>query len=168
MENSGLTREQYDQLMKPINASRVKSIDGMSYLEAWDVRAHLIRMFGFGGFSLELLDYELAFEETTQTRAGKDAYRVGYRARVRLTIPVLNAVYTEAAFGDATMPSTKRGDAHDLAIKTAESQALKRAAANLGTQFGLSLYNNATTADIVGRTLVAPAPLVDERGDASA
>jgi recombination DNA repair RAD52 pathway protein len=168
MTDSGLTREQYEQLMKPINGSRVKMLDGMAYLEAWDVRAHLIRLFGFGGFSLELLDYEMAFEEATQTRAGKDAYRVGYRARIRLTIPALGAVYTEAAFGDSIMPASKRGDAHDLAIKTAESQALKRAAMNLGTQFGLSLYNNATTSDIVGRTLVAPEATTAEPGEAAA
>jgi hypothetical protein len=40
-----------------------------------------------------------------------------------------------------------------MAIKTAESDALKRAAINLGTQFGLSLYNNGATADVIGKTL---------------
>jgi hypothetical protein len=36
-----------------------------------------------------------------------------------------------------------------MAIKTAESDAIKRAAINLGTQFGLSLYNNGSTKDVV-------------------
>jgi hypothetical protein len=40
-----------------------------------------------------------------------------------------------------------------MAIKTAESDALKRAAINLGTQFGLSLYNNGSPKDVVGTTL---------------
>jgi hypothetical protein len=40
-----------------------------------------------------------------------------------------------------------------MAIKTAESDALKRAAINLGTQFGLSLYNNGSLRDVVVQTL---------------
>ena len=43
-----------------------------------------------------------------------------------------------------------------MAVKTAESDALKRAAINLGTQFGLSLYDNGSRADVVGHTLAAP------------
>jgi hypothetical protein len=44
-----------------------------------------------------------------------------------------------------------------MAIKTAESDAFKRAAINLGDQFGLSLYNNGSTQPVVKQTLVAPA-----------
>jgi hypothetical protein len=40
-----------------------------------------------------------------------------------------------------------------MALKTAESDALKRAAIYLGTQFGLSLYKNGETADVVRRVL---------------
>lgn len=157
MGQENLTSAQYDQLLKEINPARVSMLDNMAYLEAWDVRAHLIRVFGFGGFSIELLDYEMAYEQETTTRQGKAAFKVGYRARVQLTIPSLGATYTEAAFGESVMPDFKRGDAHDMALKTAESQAFKRAAMNLGTQFGLSLYRDGSTADVVGRTL-APAP----------
>jgi recombination DNA repair RAD52 pathway protein len=65
----------------------------------------------------------------------------------------LLATYTEAAAGDATnYPS--RAEAHDQAIKTAESQALKRAAVNLGDQFGLSLYRDGSTQAVVGKTLL--------------
>jgi hypothetical protein len=43
-----------------------------------------------------------------------------------------------------------------MAIKTAESDAIKRAAINLGTQFGLSLYNNGSLRDVVVQTLSGP------------
>ena len=43
-----------------------------------------------------------------------------------------------------------------MAIKTAESDALKRAAINLGTQFGLSLYNDGSLADVIHTTLDKP------------
>ena len=50
----------------------------------------------------------------------------------------------------------QRGESHDMAVKTAESDAIKRAAINLGTQFGLSLYNNGSLKDIVVMTLSSP------------
>jgi hypothetical protein len=77
---------------------------------------------------------------------------VAYRATVQLTIIDGNlgdnAIYTEAAVGDS-QNNPSRADAHDMAIKTAESQAFKRCAINLGDQFGLSLYNNGSTSSVV-------------------
>jgi recombination DNA repair RAD52 pathway protein len=154
MNSTGLNLAQQEQLLKGINPTRVKTLhDGTKHLEAWDVRAHLIRVFGHGNFSVDLLDYDCAYETDTTTRDGKPAVRVGYRARVRLTIHATGATYTEAAFGQSVMPDYKRGDAHDMALKTAESQALKRAAINLGDQFGLSLYRDGDTREVVIRTL---------------
>jgi hypothetical protein len=60
-------------------------------------------------------------------------------------------VYSEYAAASQTGPDI--GEVMDFAIKTAESDALKRAAINLGTQFGLSLYNNGSTDDIVKKVL---------------
>lgn len=150
----GLTHEQYEQLLKPLNPSRVATRQGgggrqLSYLETWDVKAHLIRVFGFGGWSWEVQAAELAFESES---GGK--WNVGYKVIGHLYIPAMPADYTEAAVGSATLP--QRGEAHDMAIKTAESDAIKRAAINLGTQFGLSLYNNGDTKDVVKATLVVP------------
>lgn len=164
---SALTPEQHAQLLKAIAPSRVSSRDGQSYLEAWDVKAHLTRIFGFGGFSSELIDLTMVYEQETTTKQGKAAYKVGYRATIRLTIHQLGAVYTEAAFGESIMPDFKRGDAHDMAIKTAESQAVKRAAINLGTQFGLSLYQNGSLADVIKATLVGPAKTEAQHVDAA-
>jgi recombination DNA repair RAD52 pathway protein len=147
-----LSNDQHDQLMKPLHPSRVAKRSGgggkqLSYLEAWDVRAHLIRMFDFGGWSFEVITAEIAYEDK-----GERNWEVGYKVVGRLIVHGIgangeNAVYTEAAVGGASLPS--RGEAHDMAIKTAESDALKRAAMNLGTQFGLSLYDDGRTTDVV-------------------
>ena len=146
-----LNEQQYEQLLKPLNAARVaqrgQAGRQLSYLEAWDVKAHLIRIFGFGGWSADVLESALAFEEKNE----KGQWNVGYKVMLRLLIPALDCTYTEAAVGSATLP--QRGEAHDMAIKTAESDALKRAAINLGTQFGLSLYNNGSIRDVVVQTL---------------
>lgn len=146
-----MNKNQYEQLLKPLNESRVakRSQAGrnLSYLEAWDVKAHLIRIFGFGGWSADVTESALVFEDKNE----KGQWAVGYKVTLRLAIHDLNCTYTESAVGSANLP--QRGEAHDMAIKTAESDALKRAAINLGTQFGLSLYNNGSLRDVVVKTL---------------
>lgn len=146
-----LSRKQHDVLLRPLNASRVsqrsQSGRSLSYLEAWDVKAHLIRIFGFGGFSSEVLSADLMFEEKNE----KGQWHVGYKVLLRLRIESIYATYTEAAVGFSTLP--QRGEAHDMAVKTAESDALKRAAINLGDQFGLSLYSNGSLRAVVGTVL---------------
>ena len=150
-----LNARQYEQLLKPLNDTRVakrgQAGRQLSYLEAWDVKAHLIRIFGFGGWSAEVLSADLAFEDKNE----KGQWNVGYKVILQLTVGDYanggSVMYTEAAVGSATLP--QRGEAHDMAIKTAESDALKRAAINLGTQFGLSLYNNGSLRDVVVQTL---------------
>lgn len=161
---SPLTRTQVDTLLLPINPVRVLARDGNHHLESYDVRAHLTRVFGFGGWSGEVIDTTLLFEDRHMSKPGRnqnaDSFKpweqvsVGYRVRYRLTIYVWQhgpdgtqfrselAVYTEEATGDASnFPLTKWADAHDFAVKTAESQAFKRCAINLGDQFGLGLYS---------------------------
>jgi recombination DNA repair RAD52 pathway protein len=146
-----LNDTQYEQLLKPLNSARVAKRSGggrqLSYLEAWDVKAHLNRIFGFLNWSADVQDSVLAFEEKNE----KGQWHVGYKVTLTLSFPRHICTYTESAVGFASLPS--RGEAHDMAIKTAESDALKRAAINLGTQFGLSLYNNGATADVIGKTL---------------
>lgn len=150
-----LRANQVEQLLKGINPSRVgKDGKGFAHLEAWDVRAHLIRIFGFAKWSQELIELEQIFE-TSIEKDGKTRWTVAYRATVRLTIytgDLEDAVYTEAAVGDS-QNNPSRADAHDMAIKTAESQAFKRCAINLGDQFGLSLYNNGGTSSVVRAVL---------------
>ena len=144
-----MNEKQREQLLKPINESRIAQRKGgggrmLSYLEAWDVKAHMIRVFGFGKWSWTVSSADLVYEEE---RDGK--WDVAYK--VIGSILIDGAVYSEAAVGSARLPS--RGEAHDMAVKTAESDAFKRAAINLGDQFGLSLYNNGSTRPVVTTTL---------------
>lgn len=151
-----ITPKQEEILLKGLNPSRVAQRKGgggksLSYLEAWDVKAHMNRVFGFTGWSWTVTKAEIAFEDAPSDTQRN--WNVGYK--VIGTLEVAGARYSEAAVGSATLPS--RGDAHDMAIKTAESDAFKRAAINLGDQFGLSLYNNGSTAPVVKQTLYSAA-----------
>lgn len=159
MTESYLSYAQAEQLLRGIQPSRVgKDGKGFSHVEAYEIRAHLNRIFGIARWSLHVTTMELIFEEPTKTKAGKDAWNVVYRAQATLVVRAPDgtelAHYTEWATGDSSQPT--RGDSHDMALKTAESQALKRCAVNLGDQFGLSLYNNGATRPVVLRSLVMP------------
>ena len=148
-----LTDLQIGVLLKQIAPSRVAVSQGLSHVEGYDVRATLIRMFGFGNWDEVAVEPAvLLYEQATTTKAGKDAYSVAYRSSRRLTVRDQKglhlAVYEGSAVGESTMPDYKRADAHDMAIKTAETQALKRAATNLGDQFGLSLYKKRTARSV--------------------
>lgn len=154
-----LDQKQIDQLLKPVNPSRVRQREGNSYMEAHDIKAHLSRVFGFGNYDSEVFDLDLLYERPGKNKNGGDAISVGYRAGVRLTVHTPHrdvlATYTEYAAASATnYPVNKMADAHDMAMKAAASYALKRCAIHLGDQFGLSLYNNGSVAPFVGGTLV--------------
>lgn len=155
---SYLNTFQHEQLLRGVHPSRVHNLKGLSYMEAYDIRAHLNRVFGFARWSADVVSMDLVFERFHKNSKGADALSVGYRAGLKLSVSAPNgellATYTEYAAGSASgFPVSKQADAHDMAIKTAESQALKRAAINLGDQFGLSLYQKGSRNPIVMRTL---------------
>jgi recombination DNA repair RAD52 pathway protein len=162
----GLSPEQYVRLRGALNGTRVakRSQGGkqLSYLESWDVRAHLIRMFGYGNFDINLIDQHLV--GTREYMGGRDndkeMVECSWFAKVELVIRDEKGyhlcTYSDAAIGSTSGPRNMIGEHHDNAMKTAASDALKRCAINLGTQFGLSLYDDGTTRDVVRGTLVKP------------
>jgi hypothetical protein len=163
-----LSEAQIDVLLRGIVKSRVRERDNMSYVETWDIRAMMNRVFGFCGWSLiSTSPTTLVFErERTVGKDKKPGFTVAYKAELELIIhtPEGDAHYAGTAIGEATMPDYKLGDAHDMAAKSAESGALKRAATNLGDQFGLSLYRGGldpVVRRIVGYTPGQQPPIID-------
>lgn len=158
----GLNEAQVAQLMRPINPRRVLKAQGQSHVPAYDVIAHLTRIFGVGGWSFEVVSLDLIHERSTPPKSDKDQGRwwVTYRCVGRLTIRNLAgdeiARYEDAATGSAQNLPTP-GDAHDFAVKNAVSYTIKRCAKDLGDQFGLSLYNKGSMAPLLGATLAAAA-----------
>jgi recombination DNA repair RAD52 pathway protein len=155
-ETTHLTTEQVDLLLKDLHPARVaKRQQGgasLSYLEAHDVRATLIRVFGFGGFDVETTRAEI-IDISRRNPDGTGNYVVTAVAQAALTIHATGAVYSDVAAASQVGPVL--GDTMDFAVKTAASDAMKRCATNLGTQFGLSLYASGATRDQV-RFTVAP------------
>jgi recombination DNA repair RAD52 pathway protein len=159
-----LSIAQRKALTGKLNQKRVSSRSqggrSLSYLEAWDVRTALIRVFGFGGWSGEVLEQdivEIARDIPKLDKDGKQVglvkFRVAVWVRFQLTIHQTGATYTELAA--ASQSGADLGEVMDFAFKTAASDAMKRGAMNLGTQFGLSLYDNGSINDVV-RLSLAP------------
>src|SRR5262245_6941783 len=164
MSRGSLSVEQYQVLRKPLNRTRVahRSQGGkdLSYLEAWDVKAHLTRIFGFCNYDSEVTETMPVFEREVKIgQQEKEGIECAWMVTVRLTVRDAKGRklcrHSESSIGSAT-GSVNYGDLHDNAIKQAASDALKRCAINLGNQFGLSLYDNGSTSDVVRKPLVFP------------
>jgi recombination DNA repair RAD52 pathway protein len=135
----------------------------LSYVEAYDIKAMLIRVFGFGGFSSECLDSKILDirddgRQGTKLDGSRKTPYVMAQATVRLTIFGIgpdgqDAINTETAIG--TNDGFTIGDVADNAIKSAASDALKRCASFLGSQFGLSLYKKGSKDEVV-KAIFAP------------
>jgi hypothetical protein len=157
-----LTAPQLRLLHRGLDPKRVGKDDkGHAHMEAWDITRYLLRVFGFGGYDTE--NRELAMvreiEIPGQGQNARSRWTVVYRAQVRLIVKDVSGREIGHWDGEAVGDSynqPKIGDAHDMAMKTAASQALKRAAKNLGDQFGLSLYNNGSPAPVVGFSAAHP------------
>lgn len=160
---TGFNAKQVLQLLQPIHPSRVlKDGKGNPHVSQQDITAHLIRIFGFGSFDIDILETSCVFEQNAIDKGTKevkpDRWDVCYRAKVRLTIRNADGeVVCHYEDGStATAQNQTRGDAHDLAFKSALSLAKKRASVYLGDQFSLSLYNKGQMRALVKGTLVLP------------
>lgn len=149
-ERGQLQPEQIRQLLEAVKPYRVKLREGHSHMEGYDIRAHLTRIFGFEGWDLEGEPAQLIHERELDTGRKKDSgwpvirYSCAYRQHLTLIVFDDQGRTVKRAIGQAVGKAENQpsfGDAHDLALKDAETQALKRAAMNLGDQFGLGLYN---------------------------
>lgn len=152
------TEEQIERLLAPINPARVETLPGkgsLSYLAQHDIRAHLTRIFGFGRWSSRVLETHFVFEEQDSNNRWKACYRATVELSIHAPDGTLIAVYQDShASGNAPQPD--RAEAHALALTTAVSTAFKRAATNLGDQFGLSLYEKGQRTAFVKGTLIRP------------
>jgi hypothetical protein len=168
---SAFNAQQTKQLLHPIKRTRVLADGkGHSHVSQQDITAHLIRVFGFGSFDTDIKAVECVYEQERVNDKGvlTNRWDVCYRALLRLTIRDEHGdeVCHYEDGSTATAQNQSRGDAHDLAYKSALSLAKKRAAINLGDQFGLSLYNKGQLEALVRGTLVLPPTQVVAESDA--
>jgi recombination DNA repair RAD52 pathway protein len=78
-------------------------------------------------------------------RENRGTFLAVYIARVRITVHADGATIIREGHGTGEGRGTSPGEAHDFALKAAETDGTKRALATFGKPFGLALYGNAKT-----------------------
>jgi recombination DNA repair RAD52 pathway protein len=156
-----LTQAQVERLLRPIRPNRVFHTQGQANVAGWEIRAHMNRMFGFGGWENEIKCLELISEVQGGPQKPDGSPRTGWYVTYRLvmTLRIFDPTgrlvkQTDGVATGSAQNQPDLGEAHDLAVKNADTYALKRCCINLGDQFGLSLYNGGRLSAVVGMTLV--------------
>lgn len=156
-----ITDEQKAALEAKLNPDRITQREQngvkLDYIEAWWAIAEANRIFGFDGWTRETVEMVCVREpELVKGYNGKENWRVGYMAKVRIT--ALGTVREGTGFGSGV--SRDPGDAHESAVKEAESDAMKRAFMTFGNPFGLALYDKSRSS--VGAPVVSAGHLKRE------
>jgi len=117
----------------------------VSYLEGWQVIAEANRIFGFDGWQRQTIAVRcVAQAERLIGRDQKPGWGVTYTARVRVTVTAGGLVpLVREGSGAGHGIDVDLGQAHESALKEAETDAMKRALMTFGNPFGLALYDKA-------------------------
>lgn len=138
--SAGFSQRQLKKLATALDHTRVhtRQQDGktLSYVEGWFALHEANRIFGYDGWDREMVHCERVFE-----RKASEGISCGYVARVRVRVRAnATTILREGTgFGQASAPT--QGDAHERALKAAETDATKRALVTFGGRFGLMLYD---------------------------
>lgn len=136
------SQEQIDALKAPLDRKHVKQRSQagrqLSYIESWQAISEANRIFGFGNWN-SVTHVEKLFDAY---KDGKDKWRVGYMAKVSVNVEMPDGGYvTREGVGYGSGIDNDLGQAHESALKEAESDARKRALMTFGNPFGLALYD---------------------------
>lgn len=118
-----------------LRTRQVESGRVLTYIEGWQAIAEANRIFGFDGWDRETLESRCVL-----AREIRGAFTTIYIARVRIKVRADGEIIIREGHGTGESQGSNPGEAHDKAIKSAETDATKRALATFGRPFGLSLY----------------------------
>jgi DNA repair and recombination protein RAD52 len=135
-------------LLRDAVKSRQQGGSKVSYIEGWHVIAEANRIFGFDKWTRETLDIKCVSEREREIGQSKaQGWGVTYVVKCRI---IVDGVAREGC-GAGHGIDRDLGQAHESAIKEAETDAMKRAFMTFGNPFGLALYDK-TQANVVDET----------------
>lgn len=137
------------KLSQPLDPSRVKTRKGtgrdqVSYIQGWDVIEAFNSIFGFLGWSRETVLMESLHEPKLiidPEDPQNNKVVAAYKAKVKITVYVGDRTILREGSAAARSFARTASEAEEQAIKSAETDAMKRAAITFGDQFGLCLYD---------------------------
>jgi DNA recombination protein Rad52 len=124
----------------PASAVKTREQGGrkVSYIEGWHVIAEANRVFGFDAWTRETIDLRCVSEKEREIGQAKHpGWGVTYICKVRI---IVEGVAREGC-GAGHGIDRDLGQAHESALKEAETDAMKRAFMTFGNPFGLALYD---------------------------
>jgi DNA recombination protein Rad52 len=146
---AGFSPEQLAALSAPLDRANVRQREQgrgkVAYVEGWFAVAEANRIFGFDGWQRQTIAVRcVAQAERSIGREQKPGWGVTYTARVRVTVTAggLMPLVREGS-GAGHGIDVDLGQAHESALKEAETDAMKRALMTFGNPFGLALYDKA-------------------------
>lgn len=134
--------KQVDALGGPLSRDNVKTREQagrkLSYIEGWVAIREANRIFGFGAWSRQTIELKCVSEhERTIGTQKSPGWGVTYISTVRVTV---GDIIREGS-GTGHGIDRDQGQAHESALKEAETDAMKRALMTFGNPFGLALYD---------------------------
>ena len=142
MTTAVFSTEQNAALSAPLDRAKVQTRSqagrSLAYLEGWQAIAEANRIFGFDAWQRETIAVQCVSErERTLGSSNRAGWGVTYTARVRIRVGEVIREGSGAGHGiDVDL-----GQAHESALKEAETDAMKRALMTFGNPFGLALYD---------------------------
>lgn len=141
MTKTTTTQELDANIPESAVSTRSQSGVNLSYLTGAYVINRLNQVLGQGNWAYKIDQLKPVFEGKITQASGKEVFTVSYTAMCSLiaNIDGKTVEFTDVGFGDGT-DARNPGKGHELASKEAATDALKRAAKNLGISMGLGLY----------------------------
>ena len=120
---------------KHVRTRRVQDTT-LAYVEGWHVIAEANRIFGYDAWDRHTLSTRCVW-----SGSANHYFAAAYIAKARIAVRAGAIVITREGCGSGSARASTPGEAHELALKAAETDATKRALATFGNPFGLALYD---------------------------
>jgi hypothetical protein len=135
-----LSVTQVRQLKAKLEFKHVKTCKAngadLHYVEGWHVIAEANRIFGYDAWDRRTLASRCVW-----SGAEGSYHEAAYTAKVRVSVRAGDIIIVREGSGSGEAKAPTPGQAHELALKGAETDATKRALATFGNPFGLALYD---------------------------
>jgi Rad52/22 family double-strand break repair protein len=135
-----LSNMQLRQLRAKLDARHVKTRKAngtdLHYVEGWHVISEANRIFGYDAW-----DRRTVASKCVSNSGNGQRQFAAYIAKVRITVRAGDIIIVREGSGTGEGSGLTPGQAHEIALKSAETDATKRALSTFGNPFGLALYD---------------------------
>jgi Rad52/22 family double-strand break repair protein len=121
--------------VKHVRTRKANGVD-LHYVEGWHVIAEANRIFGYDAWDRRTLAIRCVWSGAVGAY-----HEAAYTAKVRVSVRAADITIVREGSGSGEAKAPTPGEAHELALKGAETDATKRALATFGNPFGLALYD---------------------------